>query len=144
MAESFLRARLGDRAEVFSAGSKPSGFVHPLAVEAMREAGFDLTGHTSKDLQLFLQRDIATVITVCGKAADVCPDFPGQRNRHHWAFDDPAHATGSEGERRAVFRRVRDQIRAVFEAYAAGLVEGMDANSVVVPPCSSTAATPVG
>lgn len=126
MAEAFLRARLGDHAEVFSAGSKPSGYVHPLALEAMREVGYDLTGSTSKALELFLGREIATVITVCGNANDVCPVFPGQRNRHHWAFDDPAHATGSEEERMAVFRRVRDQIRAVFEAYAAGLVEGLE------------------
>lgn len=62
-----------------------------------------------------------TVITVCGNADQACPMFPGQVNRPHWGFDDPAHATGTEEEQLAVFRRVRDEIRRVFEAYAAGL-----------------------
>jgi arsenate reductase (thioredoxin) len=61
------------------------------------------------------------VITVCGNADQACPVFPGQVSRHHWGFDDPAHATGSEEEQMAVFRRVRDEIARVFRAYAAGL-----------------------
>jgi arsenate reductase len=68
----------------------------------------------------FLVRDVETVITVCGNADQACPMFPGQLNRHHWGFDDPAHATGTEEEIMTVFRRVRDEIRRVFEAYAAG------------------------
>ena len=60
------------------------------------------------------------MITVCGNADQACPVFPGQVNRHHWPFDDPAHATGTDEEKKAVFRRVRDEIRAVFGAYAAG------------------------
>jgi arsenate reductase len=63
---------------------------------------------------------VETVITVCGNADQACPMFPGQVNRHHWGFDDPAHSTGSDEEKLAVFRRVRDEIRRVFEAYAAG------------------------
>jgi arsenate reductase len=63
------------------------------------------------------------VITVCGNADQVCPMFPGQMNRHHWGFDDPAHTTGTEEEQMAVFRRVRDEIRRVFEAYAAGRLD---------------------
>jgi arsenate reductase len=69
----------------------------------------------------FLNRNVATVITVCGNADQACPMFPGQVNRHHWGFEDPAHATGTEEERLEVFRKVRDGIRMVFEAYAAGL-----------------------
>lgn len=103
-----------------SAGSNPSGNVHPLAVEVMKEIGIDISGHHSKHLNKFLQRPIETVITVCGNADQACPMFPGQVNRHHWGFDDPAHATGNQQEKLTVFRRVRDEIKKVFEAYAAG------------------------
>ena len=72
----------------------------------------------------FSKTTIETVITVCGNADQACPTFPGQVNRHHWAFDDPAHAEGSEEEQFEVFRRVRDEIRAVFGAYAAGRLDG--------------------
>ncbi|MFN5560088.1 MAG: arsenate reductase ArsC [Opitutaceae bacterium] len=120
LAEGVLRHAAGDLLDVLSAGSRPAGYVHPLAIEAMREIGIDLSGHTSKHLQEFTTREIETVITVCGNADQACPVFPGQVNRHHWPFDDPAHATGTDEEKKAVFRRVRDEIRAVFGAYAAG------------------------
>jgi arsenate reductase len=120
LAEGLLRAAAGDALRVASAGSKPAGYVHPLAVRAMAEIGLDLAGHRSKHLDEFLAEKVETVITVCGKADQVCPTFPGQVNRHHWPFDDPAHATGTEEEQLAVFRRVREEIRAVFGAYAAG------------------------
>ena len=68
----------------------------------------------------FLQQPVETVITVCGNADQVCPRFPGQLNRHHWGFDDPAQAKGTDDAKLAVFRRVRDEIKLVFEAYAAG------------------------
>ncbi|MEY5010890.1 MAG: hypothetical protein RLZZ253_2029 [Verrucomicrobiota bacterium] len=86
----------------------------------MSEIGIDISGHRSKHLNEFLETGVETVITVCGNADQACPAFPGQVHRHHWGFDDPAHATGSEEEQLAVFRRVRDEIRRVFEAYAAG------------------------
>jgi arsenate reductase (thioredoxin) len=121
MAEGILRAAAGDMLNVQSAGSNPAGFVHPLAVKAMAEIGIDISGHRSKPLTEFLNQPVHTVITVCGKADQVCPVFPGQVNRHHWPFDDPAHATGTETEQMAVFRRVRDEMRRVFEAYADGL-----------------------
>ena len=120
LAEGFLRAALGDIVEVASAGSNPAGYVHPLAIEVMREVGIDLQNHRSKHLNDFLHRPVETVITVCGNAEKACPVFPGQVNRHHWGFSDPAHATGTREEQLAVFRRVRDEIRLVFEAYAAG------------------------
>jgi arsenate reductase len=106
-------------ADVASAGSDPAGYVHPMAVEVMKEIEIDISAHTSKHLDKFLQREVHTVITVCGNADQACPIFPGQAEKHHWPFDDPAKATGSEDEIRAVFRRVRDEIRAKFEAYAA-------------------------
>lgn len=119
LAEGILRAAVGEGAEVASAGSQPAGYVHPMAVEVMNEIEVDISTHTSKHLDEFLQREIHTVITVCGNADQACPIFPGQAERHHWPFDDPAKAVGSEEEIRAVFRRVRDEIRAKFEAYAA-------------------------
>ena len=120
LAEGILRRAVGDGYTVASAGSKPAGYVHPLPINALAEIGIDLTGHRSKHLDEFLTQPVETVVTVCGNADQACPMFPGQINRHHWGFDDPAHATGTEEEQLAVFRRVRDEIRRVFEAYAAG------------------------
>jgi len=120
MAEGILRNAAGDLFDVHSAGSKPAGSVHPKAIEALKEIGIDISGHRSKHMDEFLDRNIDTVITVCGNADQACPMFPGQVNRYHWGFDDPAHATGTDEEITAEFRRVRDQIKLVFEAYAAG------------------------
>lgn len=125
LAEGMLKVALGDSFRVESAGSKPAGYVHPLAIRALAEIGIDISSHRSKHLDEFLSDDIETVITVCGNADQACPMFPGQVNRHHFPFDDPAHATGSEEEQMAVFRRVRDEIRAVFGAYAAGRLDGV-------------------
>jgi arsenate reductase len=121
IAEGFLRAAAGDRVNVQSAGSQPTGQVHPLAIQVMAEVGIDISGHRSKPLKEFLGQPIRTVITVCGNLDQSCPVFPGQLQRHHWPFLDPAKATGSEEEILASFRRVRDEMRRVFEAYAAGL-----------------------
>jgi len=123
MAEGILRAAGKGAFEVASAGSKPAGYVHPLAIEALGEIGIDISAHTSKHMNDFLQQPVETVITVCGNADQACPTFPGQMNRHHWGFDDPAHAVGSEEEKMQLFRRVRDEIRRVFEAYAAGRLD---------------------
>ena len=119
--EGILRAALGDRANVVSAGSKPAGFVHPLAVKVMAEIGIDISTHQSKHLNEFTTQPVHTVITVCGNADQACPIFPGQLNRHHWPFFDPAKATGSDEEILNCFRTVRDEMRRVFEAYADGL-----------------------
>lgn len=124
MAEGILRAAAGDLIEVHSAGSKPAGYVHPKAIQVLQEIGIDISRHTSKHMNDFLSQKITTVITVCGNADQACPMYPGQVNRHHWGFDDPAHAKGTEEEILAEFRRVRDEIRLVFGAYAAGLREG--------------------
>lgn len=127
MAEGILRAAAGESLDVCSAGSKPAGYVHPLAIRALAEIGIDISANTSKHLNEFLGGNVETVITVCGNADQVCPIFPGQVNRHHFPFDDPAHATGTEDEQYAVFRRVRDEIRAVFGAYAAGRADAAKA-----------------
>lgn len=120
LAEGILRAAAGNLFDVVSAGSKPAGYVHPLAIRAMAEIGIDISGHRSKHMDEFLSEPIETVITVCGNADQACPMFPGQVHRYHWGFDDPAHAEGSDEEKFVMFRRVRDEIRRVFEAYAAG------------------------
>ncbi len=125
IAEGILRHAAGDLMEVHSAGSRPAGYVHPRAIQVLKEIGIDITSHTSKHMNDFLNRDVTTVITVCGNADQACPMFPGQVNRYHWGFEDPAHATGSEDEVLQVFRQVRDQIKLVFEAYAAGYREAL-------------------
>ena len=115
MAEGILRAAVGDLVNVQSAGSNPAGYVHPLAIKALSEIGIDISGHRSKHLDEFLTQPVQTVITVCGNADQACPVFPGRVNRHHWPFDDPAHAPGSEAGQMEVFRRVRDEIRRFVE-----------------------------
>ena len=124
LAEGILRVVVKDAAEVASAGSSPAGYVHPVAVEVMNEIGIDISALTSKHLNEFLEKEVHTVITVCGKADAACPVFPGQSEKHHWPFDDPAKAEGTEEEIRATFRRVRDEIREKFEAYAENLLAG--------------------
>ena len=123
MAEGILRHAGGDLFEVRSAGSKPAGYVHPMAIEAMKEIDIDISAHESKSLELFLDGTVDTIVTVCGNASDACPVFPGDVKRYHWGFTDPAHAEGSDEEVMAVFREVRDLIRNTFEAYAAGYRE---------------------
>lgn len=129
MAEGFLKAAAGDILDVQSAGSKPAGHVHPLAIQVMQEVGIDISTHRSKHLQEFLDRRIETVITVCGNADQACPIFPGQVNRYHWGFVDPAHARGTDDELLIIFRQVRDDIRRVFEAYAAERRNGSNAGT---------------
>lgn len=133
MAEGILRAAAGDLIEVQSAGSKPAGYVHPLSIRVLAEIGIDISTHTSKHMNDFLDREIATVITVCGNADQACPMYPGRPDRHHWGFDDPAHARGDEAAVLAEFRRVRDEIKKVFGAYAAGLREGRAADRRATP-----------
>lgn len=129
LAEGVLRATAGDLLDVQSAGSKPAGYVHPLAVQVMREIGIDISAHHSKHMNDFLRQPIETVITVCGNADQACPTFPGQANRHHWGFDDPAHAAGTDKEKLIVFRRVRDEIKRVFDAYAVGRRDQLKASA---------------
>lgn len=139
MAEAILRAEAGNQFEVASAGSKPAGYVHPLALKALEEIGIPHPAPRSKSLQEFLNRTVDVVITVCSSADSECPAFPGQSVRHHWPFDDPAKASGSEEERMAEFRRVREEIRRVFSAYAAGW---RDASAKITAEAASPTARP--
>jgi arsenate reductase len=116
MAEGLLRYDAGDRFEVESAGTKPS-HVRPEAIAAMKELGIDISGHRSKSVDEFTGRQFDYVLTVCDNANESCPIFPGQTARIHHSFDDPAEVKGSEEERLAVFRRVRDELRRYLRGF---------------------------
>jgi arsenate reductase (thioredoxin) len=109
MAEGYLHHVAGDRFEAMSAGIEPKG-LNPLAVEAMREIGVDISQQQSKDVVTLLGQHVPYVVTVCDNAKERCPIFPGTWKFLHWSFADPAAATGTHEERLAVFRRVRDEI----------------------------------
>jgi arsenate reductase (thioredoxin) len=117
MAEGLLRALAADRFEVASAGTEATR-VHPLAIRVMDELGIDLRGHTSKTVERFVAEPWDVVLTVCDDANERCPIFPGRVTRLHWSFEDPSAATGSEDERLAVFRRVRDAIALRLRSWA--------------------------
>ena len=110
MAEGLLRHLARDRFEVMSAGTEAT-HVRPLARRAMDEIGVDISGQESKTLERYLGEPFDYVISVCDDANEACPFFPGARSRLHWSFEDPSKAEGSEEERLAVFRSVRDRIR---------------------------------
>jgi arsenate reductase len=120
MAEGWLRHLAGDRFAVASAGVEP-GTLNPLAVRVMAEVGIDISHHKAEGIKQYLGRwPVHWLIVVCDKAAQSCPrSWPGARERLHWFFDDPAAATGSDDEKLAVFRRVRDEIRAKIEKWLA-------------------------
>ena len=109
MAEGILRHLAGDRFEVFSAGTKPS-VVNPHAIAAMLEIGIDISAHRSKHVNDCFGKPMDTVITVCDNAKETCPIFPGVKHQLHWSFEDPAAVEGTAEEKRAVFRKIRDQI----------------------------------
>lgn len=118
MAEGWLRHLGGSQFTAQSAGAKPAGFVHPLAIAAMQEAGINIGNQTSKHIGEFLPPSTETpdlIISVCSNAESECPIFPSQTQRWHWPFDDPAHATGSDEQKMSEFRRVRDEIRSRIE-----------------------------
>lgn len=119
MAEAFLRRLAPDRFEAFSAGLEPT-VVDSLAVEAMGERGFDIGAARAKGLDEFLGKvHFGYLITVCDRANQGCPTFPGMGTRLHWPFDDPAQAEGDSEERLAAFREVRDQIEARIREWLA-------------------------
>ena len=121
MAEGILRSIAGDRFDVASAGVAPSR-VRPEAVEAMRDIGVDISTHRSKSVDEFLEERFDYVITVCDNAKESCPIFPGNAERIHWSFDDPAAYEGTDDEKLSEFIRVRDQIfeklRIFFERFS--------------------------
>jgi arsenate reductase len=117
MAEGLLRHDGGAAFEVASAGTKPS-HVRPEAIAVMGEIGIDISGHRSKSVDEFAGQAFDYVITVCDNAKESCPIFPAVTKRIHWSLDDPAAVQGSEEERRAEFRRVRNQLRSLLRQFA--------------------------
>ncbi len=117
MAEGILRHYGADRFEVESAGSEPSQ-VNPTAIEVMKEIGIDISRHRSKHVREFLGKHFYYIITVCDKANESCPIFPGPSQRLHWSFPDPPHAKEITGEVKDEFRRVRDMIHEKFKSFA--------------------------
>ncbi|PYS93233.1 MAG: protein-tyrosine-phosphatase [Acidobacteria bacterium] len=118
MAEGLLRHDGGARFEVFSAGTQPSR-VRAEAIAAMREIGIDISAQRSKSVDEFVGQPFDYVITVCDHAREHCPVFPAATPRLHWSFDDPAAIAGDEAVRLAVFRRVRDELRARLRDFIA-------------------------
>ncbi len=110
MAEGILRHEAGDLFEVYSAGTNPS-FVQPDAIAVMKEINIDISGHTSKLVQDFTNRTFDFVITVCSKARENCPVFPGAPEHIAWDFDDPVHEDQDQERRMRLFRRVRNEIQ---------------------------------
>jgi len=119
MAEGLLRHVAGDRFEVYSAGTKP-GQVRAEAVAVMNEIGIDIGGHRSKSVEEFAGQEFDYVITVCDNARESCPFFPAITQRIHWSIEDPAAVQGSEEERLAAFRRIRDQLRMKLGEFVRG------------------------
>jgi arsenate reductase len=118
MAEGLLRHLAGDRFEVYSAGTQPSS-VRPEAVAVMKEVGIDISGNRSKHVDEFAGEAFDYVLTVCDNAKESCPLYPGHTTRLHESFEDPAAALGSEEERLAAFRRVRDKIKGYLLTFPA-------------------------
>ncbi|MBS3784522.1 MAG: arsenate reductase ArsC [Anaerolineae bacterium] len=125
MAEGLVNQFMGDRWEAFSAGTRPSGYVHPLAIKAMEELDIDISDQRSKSVDEFRGEAFDVVITVCDDAAENCPLWLGSGNIHHIGFPDPADASGSEAERLAVFRQVRDGLHRDVSRYLEAVDDGM-------------------
>jgi arsenate reductase len=115
MGEGLLRYDAGEQFEVQSAGTKPS-VVRPEAIAVMREIGIDISGHRSKSVQALDGLKFDYLITVCDSARESCPVFFGAAKRLHRDFDDPAAFKGSEEERMAMYRRIRDELRSYLKA----------------------------
>jgi arsenate reductase len=126
MTEGFLRS-FDSRLEVYSAGTNPAPRVNPFAIEAMREAGIDISGGVPKKVDQFINQPFDYVITVCDDADRSCPNFKGKvGKRVHIGFPDPAKAAGTDTEKLAVFRKVRDDIRRRFrEFYETEIKKGL-------------------
>jgi arsenate reductase (thioredoxin) len=118
MAEGLLRHEAGDRFEVYSAGTRPTT-VRLEAIAVMHEIGIDISGHRSKAIDEFVERELDYIITVCDHAEEFCPVFPGNTKHLHWSFTDPAAVEGSDEDRKASFRKVRDEIRDRLKAFVA-------------------------
>lgn len=121
IAEALIRTQGGDLVQVFSAGTHPAGFVHPLAIETMKERGIDISEYKSKSLRYFEQQRFDFVITVCDDAQLECPLFPGTYEQIHWSTPDPSFYPGSESEQREAFRRTIESLSKRVETFIENL-----------------------
>jgi arsenate reductase len=120
MAEGLINHFTGEEWIAYSAGTAPTGAIHPLAVQAMAELGIDISAQRSKSTEEFRDTPLDLVVTVCDDAAENCPVWLGQGTVVHIAFPDPAAVTGEEAERLAAFRAARDGIREKVLGYLTG------------------------
>jgi arsenate reductase len=126
MAEGLANHYLGEKWEAYSAGTRPAGYVHPLAIQAMLERGINISGQRSKSVDEFQGTPFDLVVTVCDDAAENCPVWLGPGRRVHLGFPDPARAQGSRRRMLAVFRRVCDGMYEQIVGYLEGV--HVDAN----------------
>ena len=124
MAQVLMNELGNGRFAASSAGSKPAGAVHPLAIRTLQEAKLPTDGLRSKSWEEFRGQAFDVVVTVCDRAQESCPTFPGKVTKLHWGFEDPAEATGTEEQKRQVFRRVFDEIRERIQLFLALPVQG--------------------
>ncbi|QDU64550.1 Arsenate-mycothiol transferase ArsC2 [Planctomycetes bacterium Pan216] len=119
MAEGLWRERANEQWEALSAGSRPAGYVHPLAVKVMDEVGVDIRNQESKPISALAGKSFDLVVTVCDSAKETCPVMPGAKKWLHWSFTDPADAEGDDDTKLEAFREVRDQINSRIEKFLA-------------------------
>ncbi|MEW4488014.1 arsenate reductase ArsC [Thalassoglobus sp. JC818] len=125
MAEALWESLGAGKWESHSAGSKPSGYVHPLAVQVMSELGIDISSYESKSVGQIEDQDFDLVVTVCDNARESCPVLPGAKSVLHWPFEDPADATGTDVQKLEVFRRIRDEIKQKISGYLNSVSQGV-------------------
>lgn len=118
MAEGLANAFHGDVVEAVSAGSRPAGWVHPMAIRAMADAGVDIAAAESKGASQFLEEPFDVVVTVCDSAAQDCPSWPGAKRIEHWPIDDPSFGSGDALQRfidtrDELVRRIEDLIQSL-------------------------------
>lgn len=121
MAEGLARAFHGDKLDVVSAGSRPAGWVHPLAIRALNDLGIDASAHTSKPADQFLAQKFDVVVTVCDSAAQDCPSWPGAKRIEHWPIEDPSWGPDDPSTRYQRFVETRDDLRRRIDALVATL-----------------------
>ena len=121
MAEGIANAFHGDVVQAVSAGSRPAGWVHPLAIRAMAEIGVDISGAESKGVERFLDQPFDVVVTVCDSAAQDCPNWPGAKRIEHWPIVDPSYGPDDPSTRYDRFVATRNELASRIEGLVAGL-----------------------
>ena len=123
MAEGLTRAMYGDRVDVVSAGSRPAGWVHPLAIKALAAIGIDISAAKSKSAEQFLNEPFDAVVTVCDSAAKDCPMWPGAKRIEHWPIEDPSWGEDDPATRFERFLATRDELARRIEDFVPSLLD---------------------